>query len=114
MTSVHSTYGQHERTESVKCAVFQFISVIQIFLHLPCSQVESYCSVRMTCLLPRLRKKAESRLMKSEVMPAYSSPSAQKYQAFKNNLQKQGGKKNFLAVTQPEKHSKLLMEDHLM
>lgn len=31
MTSVHSTYGQHERTESVKCAVFQFISVIQTF-----------------------------------------------------------------------------------
>lgn len=48
-----------------------------ISLYQPSSQVESYCSVRMTRRLPRLRKKDESRLMKSEVIPAYSSPSAQ-------------------------------------
>lgn len=42
----------------------------------PWSQVGSYCSVRITWRSPRLRKKAESRLMKSDVIPAYSSPSA--------------------------------------
>lgn len=37
----------------------------------------------MTRRLPRLRKKEESRLMKSEVIPAYSSPSVKSFKLCK-------------------------------
>lgn len=57
-----------------KC-VFIYLLFISFFYVSPFSHLESCCSVLIGWCLPKVRKMAKSRPMKSADVPAYSSPS---------------------------------------